>query len=89
MVVVICETTITMPSLIKVLPLLSDLMYLCVRSKPFFYNIGGSTYTLDDIKHGMLRGNKRKPGHLQRVLSGTDPKLSLLPVVSFSFFQMH
>ena len=42
----------------------------------FFYNIGGVNYTLDEIKHGMLRGNKRKVGYLQRTLSSNDPKIS-------------
>ncbi len=50
--------------------------------KPFFYNIGGENYTLDCIKHGMLRGNKRKPGYLQRVLSSSDPKINKVPNVS-------
>lgn len=55
------------------------------RQKPFFYNIGGENFTLDDIKHGMLRGNKRKPGYLQRVLSSTDPKINRVPNVSHFF----
>ena len=45
----------------------------------FHYNIGGTSYTLDDIKHGMLRGNKCKPGHMMRVLSTSDPKTNILP----------
>lgn len=47
--------------------------------KPFHYNIGGQDYTLDDIKHGMLRGNTAKPGHMMRVLSSRDPKTQVLP----------
>jgi hypothetical protein len=30
----------------------------------------------------MLRGNKRKPGYLQRVLSSSDPKINKVPNVS-------
>ena len=43
-------------------------------TKPFFYNIAGEDYTLDEIKHGILRGNKRKSGHLLKSLSKADPK---------------
>lgn len=52
--------------------------------KPFHYNIAGENYTLDDIKHGMLRGNTAKPGHMLRVLSSSDPKTRILPHVSTS-----
>ena len=47
-------------------------------SKPFFYNIAGVNYTLDDIKHGILRGNRRKPGSIMKVLSNGDPKGKLI-----------
>lgn len=50
--------------------------------KSFHYNISGEDYTLDDIKHGMLRGNTAKPGHMMRVLSSGDPKTQVLPHVS-------
>lgn len=30
-------------------------------SKPFFYNIGGINFDLDQIKHGILRGNRKSP----------------------------
>lgn len=49
------------------------------KPKPFYYNIAGENYTIDDIKHGMLRGNAAKPGHLMRVLSQSDPKTRILP----------
>ena len=39
------------------------------KQKPFYYNIAGRDYSIDDIKHGMLRGNHAKPGHIMRVLS--------------------
>ena len=28
------------------------------KKKPFYYNIANEEYTIDEIKHGMLRGNK-------------------------------
>lgn len=43
--------------------------------KPFFYSIGGLNFTLDEIKHGILRGNKRPPtSYISRALSWNDPK---------------
>jgi len=47
--------------------------------KPFFYNIAGDDFTLDEIKHGILRGNKRQPGHMLRTLSKRDAKCQLVP----------
>ena len=45
------------------------------RGKPFFYCIGGLNFTLDEIKHGILRGNKRSPhSYIHRALSWGDPK---------------
>ena len=29
------------------------------KSKPFFYLIGGMTFTIEEMKHGVLRGNKK------------------------------
>jgi NIMA (never in mitosis gene a)-related kinase len=47
--------------------------------KPFFYCIGGHSFTLDEIKHGILRGNKRSPhSYIQRSLSSGDPKAQLV-----------
>lgn len=48
------------------------------NSKPFYYNISGLNFTLDEIKHGILRGNKRSPTAYLRVLSGNDPKALLI-----------
>jgi hypothetical protein len=42
--------------------------------KEFFYNIAGLTFTLDEMKHGVLRGNKKKPGAILRTLSKNDPR---------------
>lgn len=44
------------------------------RSKKFYYNIDGVNYYLDEIKHGMLRSNVRKPGSIFRSLSTNDEK---------------
>jgi hypothetical protein len=52
------------------------------NQKPFYYKIAGEDYTIDDIKHGMLRGNAPKVGHIMRVLSANDPKTKTLPTVS-------
>ena len=46
--------------------------------KPFFYNIGGTNFTLDQIKHGMIRLNKKKPGSWSSVLKNEDPKRQIL-----------
>ncbi len=50
----------------------------------FYYNIGGLNYTLDDIKHGVLRGNKKAPGAMFRNFSSSD-KRNMLPGVCFIF----
>lgn len=44
------------------------------RAKKFFYNIGGLTYTLEELKHGVLRGNRRAPGGVFRYFSRADPR---------------
>lgn len=35
-------------------------------------------YTLEEIKHGVLRGNRKKPGAIMRTLSRNDDRV-LLP----------
>jgi hypothetical protein len=55
--------------------------FISRKQKTFYYSIAGQDYTLDDIKHGMLRGNQAKPGHLWRVLSSSDKKTEFLPTV--------
>lgn len=44
----------------------------------FFYNIGGLTFTLDELKHGLLRGNQKPPGSFFRLLNDNDARASLL-----------
>ena len=59
---------------------LKSLSSYFTSDKPkFCYNIAGISYTLDDIKHGMLRGNKCKPGHMMRILSTSDQKTQIIP----------
>jgi hypothetical protein len=43
--------------------------------KEFFYNIAGKTFTLDEMKHGVLRGNKKKPSAILRTLSNGDDRV--------------
>jgi len=51
----------------------------------FYYNISGMNFTLEDIKHGVLRGNKKVPGTLFRKFSSGD-KRKLLPDVHLFFY---
>ena len=41
-------------------------------NRPFFYCIGGLNFTIDELKHGVLRGNRKKPGAILRTLGGYD-----------------
>ena len=47
-------------------------------TKPFYYNISGLNFSLDEIKHGILRGNKRAPTAYLRTLNGNDPRALLV-----------
>jgi len=38
------------------------------------YNIGGNNYSLVDIEHGILRGNRLPPGSFTRRISPKDPR---------------
>lgn len=42
--------------------------------KEFFYQIGDQTYTLEQLKHGVLRGNRKKPGAIFRMFGNNDPR---------------
>lgn len=42
------------------------------QSIPFFYLVGGHSFTIDEMKHGVLRGNRKKPGAILRVLNNND-----------------
>ena len=41
-------------------------------SKPFYYNISGINFNLDEIKHGILRGNKKHPHAYMKTLGWSD-----------------
>lgn len=41
------------------------------------YLIGGHFFSLNDIEHGILRGNRKPPGGLGRQFSRSDPRLPL------------
>jgi hypothetical protein len=50
-----------------------------VKEVPFFfervrYRVDGRCYSLSDIEHGILRGNRRPPYRLLRRLRGNDPR---------------
>jgi len=51
------------------------------RPPNFFYNIGGLNFTLEEIKHGVLRGNRKSPGAMFRNFS-TGDKRNMLPDVT-------
>ena len=48
-------------------------------------------FTIEEIKHGILRGNRKQPGSYFKPLSGSDPKNNLLqlrdPRIIFVFFE--
>ena len=42
--------------------------------------LGAFAYSLDDIQHGLLRGNLAKHGRLRAPMSRTDPRLAHMPL---------
>jgi hypothetical protein len=46
--------------------------------KPFYYNIGGDNYSLEELKHGLLRNNIKAPLFYMRSLGSNDQRLNLL-----------
>jgi hypothetical protein len=54
------------------------LSYFRNEGDSFYYNIGGYNFTLEELKHGLLRGNKKKPGAFFKVISGSDDRTKLL-----------
>jgi len=38
------------------------------------YQIGEHQYKLNEVKHGVIRGNRKKPGAILRTLNANDPK---------------
>eukprot|EP00941_MAST-03F_sp_MAST-3F-sp1_P003626 g3626.t1 len=41
------------------------------------YNIGGHSFSCDDIEHGVLRGNRKSPAALSPQFSSSDPRFFL------------
>jgi hypothetical protein len=42
--------------------------------------VSGQPFSLDDIYHGLLRGNLPKHGHLRSPMSRSDPRLAYMPI---------
>ena len=42
--------------------------------------IGGHAYSLDEVEHGLLRGNVPKHGRLRAPMSRDDPRLAFMPI---------
>jgi hypothetical protein len=40
--------------------------------KPFYYNIGGDNFSLEELKHGLLRNNIKAPLFYMRSLGSND-----------------
>ncbi len=53
-------------------------LVLSYSHKKFFYRISGFDLTLDEIKHGLLRGNRKAPSAYFRTLSTTDAKAQII-----------
>jgi hypothetical protein len=43
--------------------------------------IGAHAYSLDDIEHGLLRGNAAKPGRSRAPMQRGDPRLEYMPIL--------
>lgn len=48
-------------------------------NKEMFYQIGEHQYTLDQLKHGVIRGNKKKPGSILKTLNAGEAKAQHIP----------
>jgi hypothetical protein len=42
--------------------------------------VGGHAFSLDDVQHGLLRGNVAKHGRLRAPMSRDDPRLTFMPI---------
>ena len=52
--------------------------YFAYSPKPFFYNVGGFNFNLEEIKHGLLRNNLKSPNNYMASLKSTDNRLEIL-----------
>jgi hypothetical protein len=57
--------------------------FLGGSGKKFYYRIGQFDFTLEEIKHGLLRSNKKAPDAYLCSLSSSDDRLSIIPLKSF------
>lgn len=48
-------------------------------NKEMFYQIGDFQFTLDELKHGVIRGNKKKPGSILKTFNVNDEKAQFIP----------
>jgi len=53
---------------------LLNVIQLGEKNEDFFYNIGGLKFTIEDLKHGILRGNKKDPDAWFPTFSDKDPR---------------
>ena len=51
-------------------------------SERFFYNIGGYTFTLEEMKHSLLRYNKKPLNSFFRLMDKTDERTDLLDSIA-------
>jgi serine/threonine protein kinase len=58
---------------------LRGLMGSTNKKQDMFYLIGGHNYTIDELKHGVLRGNRKKPGAILKTLNSNDPRAQFIP----------
>ena len=42
--------------------------------------VGGHAFSLDEVQHGLLRGNVAKHGRLRAPMSRDDPRLAFMPI---------
>lgn len=48
------------------------------QPKPFYYNIAGFNFNLEEIKHGLLRSNTKSPDNFLKSISANDDRLSII-----------
>mmetsp|Transcript_16338 Transcript_16338/g.25251 ORF Transcript_16338/g.25251 Transcript_16338/m.25251 type:complete len:197 (+) Transcript_16338:1975-2565(+) len=53
-------------------------MIFAYSPKPFFYNVGGFNFSLEEIKHGLLRNNVKSPNNYMASLKAADSRLEIL-----------
>ena len=58
---------------------LKNFMWRKKQALPFFYCIGGYNFTLEELKHGVLRSNRKKPGAILRTLNTNEARSQFIP----------